>query len=152
MTLTDLAKYPMTRIVAQSLCDSWASCQTVCDKTVTMQALSFTWLSLRFLFRPLPHKADAMAYTMIVKYIVTTICIVDEPELFIIHLKQNYTTKGSPSQSLQLMCNISKCKQQNSPTMQALTLPLSTYWMVLALHHVKQTSWLAHGDQYTWSL
>jgi len=26
MTFSDLAKYSMTRSVAQSLCDSWASC------------------------------------------------------------------------------------------------------------------------------
>jgi len=26
MTLSDLAKYSMTRSVARSLCDSWASC------------------------------------------------------------------------------------------------------------------------------
>ena len=32
-TLSDLAKYSMTRIVARSLCDSWASCSGICYQT-----------------------------------------------------------------------------------------------------------------------
>ena len=41
MTLTDLAKYPMTRSVARSLCDSWASCS---DKMVTGKATRPNWV------------------------------------------------------------------------------------------------------------
>ena len=38
MTLSDLAKYPVTRSVARSLCDSWASCKDIFSW--------LTWLSL----------------------------------------------------------------------------------------------------------
>jgi len=55
---------------------------------------------------------------VIIKYTVAIIYIVDEPKSFRLHVKQNYA-----SQSLQLMHNISKCKQQNYPTMQAMSLP-----------------------------
>jgi len=32
MTLSDLAKYLMTRSIARPLCDSWASCQSTHNK------------------------------------------------------------------------------------------------------------------------
>jgi len=56
MTLSDLAQYSMTRSVAQSLCDSWAFCNslparqrhTINDENVAIEKCTRFWLHPRF--------------------------------------------------------------------------------------------------------
>ena len=48
MTLSDLAKYSMTRSVAQSSCDSWASCWMM---QLRQKSGSFAWNKLKYQFR-----------------------------------------------------------------------------------------------------